>query len=140
MDKPDILKSGAVVLNSEGKLLIVKPKDKDFWIFVGGKIEDGETPEQALEREVIEELNVRPKSSPVFYMESPIEPAAGDKQGRTIQIKAFLVELDGEPEPSSEIEQLHWLSKDEFQGSEFLLGSVLAKHVVPKLINEGLIN
>lgn len=139
MNRPGILKSGAIIINSEGRMLIVKPKNKDFWLFVGGKIEEGETPEEALEREIKEELDANLKGFPIFYMESPIEAAAGDKLGRTIQIKIFTVELDREPEPSSEIEKIHWISKEEFEKEEFLLGSILGEHVIPKLISEGLI-
>ena len=46
----------------DGKFLICqRPKGKNcelLWEFPGGKIEENETPEEALKREILEELNV----------------------------------------------------------------------------------
>ena len=51
----------AAIIRREGKILATQRnygQSKDGWEFPGGKIEDGETPQQALIREVKEELNV----------------------------------------------------------------------------------
>lgn len=53
----------AALLASEGRLLIAqRPEGKQWagkWEFPGGKLEPGESPEQALERELMEEVGVR---------------------------------------------------------------------------------
>lgn len=52
----------AVLQNGVGEILLVqRPEGKDFggcYEFPGGKIDPGETPEEALNREIFEELNL----------------------------------------------------------------------------------
>lgn len=52
----------AIIINEEGKILItqrnLKKSQGGLWEFPGGKIESGETKEQAIVREIKEELDV----------------------------------------------------------------------------------
>ncbi len=55
-----MIKAAAAVIVSDGKILAAKRKNErlggGFWEFPGGKLEPGETPKQACQREVAEEL------------------------------------------------------------------------------------
>ncbi len=62
--KPLMLVVAGAVLDRDGRVLIAqRPEGKShagLWEFPGGKVEDGETPEQALTRELREELLIEP--------------------------------------------------------------------------------
>ena len=58
-----IIRVTAAIIESENKILIAQRKAKDnlfggLWEFPGGKIEDGETPEECMARELMEELEI----------------------------------------------------------------------------------
>jgi len=52
----------AAVIYNDGKVLLTRrasgEKHAGWWEFPGGKIEDGETPEHCLQRELMEELGI----------------------------------------------------------------------------------
>jgi 8-oxo-dGTP pyrophosphatase MutT (NUDIX family) len=55
---------GALLVSKDGKIFVVRPDPKnkgayeDFWVIPGGGVEDGETPEQAVIRETLEETGI----------------------------------------------------------------------------------
>ena len=60
---PNIIRVTAAIIEKDGKILIAKRKQNDnlfsgFWEFPGGKIEEGETPEECMARELKEELDI----------------------------------------------------------------------------------
>lgn len=66
-DKPLLLVTACALVDADRRVLIAqRPADKamgGLWEFPGGKIEPGETPEQAIIRELAEELGVETKQA-----------------------------------------------------------------------------
>ena len=62
MTRPVLLVAAAALFDAEGRILLAqRPQGKSMaglWEFPGGKVETGETPEDALSRELKEELGL----------------------------------------------------------------------------------
>lgn len=65
--KPIVLVAACALIDTDGRILIAqRPEGKSLagmWEFPGGKVEAGETPEQALIRELNEELGIETKET-----------------------------------------------------------------------------
>lgn len=133
-----VIKYAAVIIH-EGKYLIAKQLDSDTWINVGGKPQGDESPEQCLQREIMEELSVKVISQPVLYLESPFTPAVSDPN---IQVKIiwYKLEIEGEPVASSEIGEIHWLTKSEAETDALKLSPQIKEFLIPKLVADGFLN
>ena len=52
------MSAGAIFRNAANKVLFVKPNYRDTWLVPGGVIDANESPKQACEREVLEEIGL----------------------------------------------------------------------------------
>lgn len=129
-----IRKAGAIIIKDK-KSLIVRPKGKDFFLTPGGKYESGETAEDCLRRELQEELQVEMISS-THYKDYYFEKAHGKEV--PLYLDLYRVEISGEPTPSSEIEEMQWMSKEDFENKTFNVAHSFYTHV-PDLIKDGLV-
>ena len=70
-EQGEILKAGSIIMNDEGKILLLTTPNRDIWSFPKGHMEAGETIEQATRREVLEEtgyeINIARQLSDIIY-------------------------------------------------------------------------
>ncbi|MFD8917220.1 (deoxy)nucleoside triphosphate pyrophosphohydrolase [Streptomyces sp. NPDC059569] len=110
-----VVVAGAVY--DRGRLLAARrsapPELAGRWELPGGKLEPGEGPEQALVRELREELGV--ESEPVERIpgEWPLKP------GYVLRVWMARL-LSGEPRPLEDHDELRWLGPDEIHTVDWL--------------------
>ena len=92
-------------------LLASRPPGKGWagwWEFPGGKIEAEESPEQALSRELKEELGIKPTSTQQWITRRFDYPAAHDSAAKMVNLHFYFVDAwEGELRPH-EGQQLSW--------------------------------
>ncbi len=107
----------AAIIEKDGKFLIAKrAKGKHMeykWEFPGGKIEDGESPEECLQRELQEEFGIATVIKN-FVAESVFD--YGDKTIRLLGYKAEYISGDFKLTVHEEVQ---WVSVDKFKEFDF---------------------
>jgi 8-oxo-dGTP pyrophosphatase MutT (NUDIX family) len=90
-------RASAVILK-EGRILMVKIEDrgKSWWCLPGGTIEPGETPEQAVLRELREELNVQAVPRRRLYT-APMPNEVGIDYGIVVDLPTDVPTLGDDP-------------------------------------------
>lgn len=94
------------------KILSTRSKGKDAWYLPGGKREGNETDEQALVREVKEELTVDLVSKTIKYLNTFKAQAHGKPEGVFVQMTCYTAEYRGELTPAAEIAEIAWLDSN----------------------------
>lgn len=109
---PTVVTAG--VLKKGGRYLVAKrPADDDLagkWEFPGGKVEDRETPESCLVRELAEELGAD------FSVTAFLGESVHDYKTRHIRLLAFTVAHHSRVITSRVHEELRWVTQSELDG------------------------
>lgn len=94
----------------DGKILSTRSRGKDVCYLPGGKREPGETDLDTLAREIDEELAIVIDPATATHLGTFQAQAHGRAEGVTVQLTCYTADHHGTPAPSSEIEELIWLS------------------------------
>lgn len=133
----DIHKSAGIIIKDR-KLLVEKDFDKEFFIAPGGKPDPGETPRQALVRELQEEFHITVRESDLADFGVFHAPASGQEH-RTVHMTVFIVQkYVGQIAHGHKVEQLLWLTSQIPAGVK--IGSIFAHEVLPRLKQLNLID
>lgn len=137
MKQADIHKAAGILLKDK-KLLVEKSENKDFFIAPGGSIEQGETSQQTLVRELREEFRIKVAEEDLEEFGTFTADAAG-QPGRVVEMKVFMVKnWIGEPTPDHEVERILWI--DSNIPSDIKVGSIFEHEVIPRLKKLNLIS
>ena len=107
----------AAVIRSEDKIFATARGYGEFkgqWEFPGGKIELGETPQEALAREIQEELDVK------IEVGDLIDTIEYDYSSFHLSMNCFWCNITEGEITLKEAEEARWLSKDELYSVDWL--------------------
>ena len=107
----------AIIHDAEGRIFATQRgygEWKDYWEFPGGKVEPGETPEEALKREIREELSAE------ISVDEFLCTVEYDYPSFHLTMHCYLCSLLTEVLHLNEHEAARWLSKDELESVEWL--------------------
>ena len=107
----------AAVIRKEGKIFATQRgygEWKDWWEFPGGKMEPGETPEEALKREIREELSTE------IRVDELLCTVEYDYPKFHLTLHCYLCSLVTEALHLNEHEAARWLANDELDSVKWL--------------------
>ena len=111
----------AAIIRKGGKIFATQRgygEWKDWWEFPGGKMEAGETPEEALKREIREELSTE------ISVDEFLCTVEYDYPAFHLKMHCYLCSLVTEALHLNEHEAAKWLTKDELNSVKWLPADV----------------
>lgn len=133
MEKKIVYVFKGIVFDKENNILIDNRKEEKLkevdgkWELPGGKMEFGETPEETVKREVMEETGYKVKIEKMLtYTKTEIIEYKEKLQHTVIFYYICKVIEKQEGSNDSKINKIKWIAKDEIDNFNFLSGNVEA--------------
>ncbi|MDR0236694.1 NUDIX domain-containing protein [Acinetobacter sp.] len=117
--------AAAVIFNNQNQLLLVRKKNTQFFMQVGGKLEPNEVPEETMLREIAEEIGVQAK---IQHYIGCFETSAANEAGHQLVSYVYQVNLPDAPKIDAEIAEMKWIDLDDQQT---LLAPLTREVVIP---------
>lgn len=107
----------AAMIKCKDKYLFIKQDKKGrafpgCLMLVGGKIEESETPEEAIKREVLEEVDIKLDKVIPFDFDNEITMYKGE-EAQLIALRYTAEVKDFYAKPGSDAKEIFWLTKEE---------------------------
>lgn len=104
----------ALIETKNGQILSTKSIGKTKYYLPGGKRDGGETDEQTLIREIVEELCVKITPNTLKYIGTFKAQSDGAKEGVIVKMTCYSAEYTGTIKAASEIEEIRWLNYKDY--------------------------
>lgn len=117
--------AAAVILNDQNQLLLVRKKNTQYFMQVGGKLERNEAPEKTMLREIAEEIST---SAQIQQFIGRFETLAANEAGHQLVSYVYQVNLDQAPKMDAEIAEMKWIDLDD---NQTLLAPLTKEVVIP---------
>lgn len=109
-----LITAGLIVIK-ERRLLLAFSNNKQAFYLPGGKADKGETTQEALIREIREELNITLDQKDLEFYSHITAPAFGEDAGIVMEQDCYRCELSEEPNPSAEIGELRYFDTQSYK-------------------------
>ena len=109
---------GAIVIKDNRVLLVKrsKPPGEGLWAIPGGRVELGETLQQAAEREIMEETGLTIRAKDPMYTFEVIEPDdAGRPRFHYVIVDLMADYVKGEVNPGYDASEARWITPQELE-------------------------
>lgn len=116
-DSP-MLAVGGVVIRGQRVLLVRRGKapSKGQWAIPGGRVELGETLQEAVEREILEETGVRVQAGEICHVFDVVRrDEAGHVRFHYVIVDLMAEYVSGEPHAADDASEAGWLAPEELR-------------------------
>ena len=104
--------AAAIILNEQKQMLVVRKKNTEFFMQVGGKLELNEAPEITIIREIKEEIGC---DAVIDHFIGRFETQAANEKDHQLVSYMYHVNLKNNPKIDAEIAEMKWINLDDVE-------------------------